>query len=328
MHARMINFVVLGGHGYTFKAVFQPSRGIRRLPMRLLPYRHLFGRAKHGPGIWIFCDLERLAPWELRLAAEAAKLLREAGFKVMNDPARAAWRYELLLRLHAAGFNEFRAWRAVDGVPPARFPVFVRAESNHSMPLTDLIETPDALAAALSTAAAHAIPLRDLLVVEYQAEPIAPGVFRKFAAYRFGERIVADHMVHDITWIAKHGNDDAWSDERYAEEAAYVRDNPHAGELMRAFEIAEIGYGRADYGLVGGKVQVWEINTNPHLPVGDPTKAPPQRLEATNLARENRLAAMRELDVEIEGSPIMFDSELFKAHWERQQPDIPEMIRE
>jgi hypothetical protein len=37
---------------------------------------------------------------------------------------------------------------------------------------------------------------------------------------------------------------------------------------------------------------------------------------------------MRALDSETAGAPITFDSDVFRAHWERQQPSVPEMIRE
>jgi hypothetical protein len=58
------------------------------------------------------------------------------------------------------------------------------------------------------------------------------------------------------------------------EVRAYMRDNPHAGWLNRIFEEARIGYGRADYAIVGGELQLWEINLNPAfvLPPRNPGK--------------------------------------------------------
>jgi hypothetical protein len=50
-----------------------------------------------------------------------------------------------------------------------------------------------------------------------------------------------------------------------AEETQYLSENPHLEQLRRIFEIAKINFGRIDYGCVNGKVQVWEINTNPNL---------------------------------------------------------------
>jgi len=265
------------------------------------------------------CDLERLAIWELRLAGDIARQIREAGanFRLLNDPARAACRYELLLRLHTAGINRFRAWRAEDGIPPARFPVFLRLESDHRLPLSGLLESADALASAIESQRDQGVSLRGLLIIEYEAEPLAPGVFRKYAAYRIGGRIVADHTVHDVTWLAKYGDEAAWSPERYAEEAIYVRDNPHAQALRTAFDIACIDYGRADYGIVGGTPQIWEINTNPVLPSGDLRKAKPLRVEATRVSKENRLAAFQAIDQPDRGPglrPLSDVLSLYRSH--------------
>lgn len=326
----MIRFLVAPGFSYTFKSIVVPDRRLRPLPVEVWHYRRAFGQETLPPGTWVFCDIERLAVWELRLAGEVARLMRKAGpaFRVMNDPARAAARYELLLRLHAAGLNRFRAWRGEDGLPPARFPVFLRLESDHRHPISDLLESPEALSAALDGLAGRGIARRGVLIVEYQAEELTPGVFRKYGAYRIGERIVADHMVHDLSWAAKYGRQEAWSAERYADELDYVRGNPHADALMRAFEIAGIDYGRADYGIVGGTPQIWEINTNPVLPAARLDKVRPERREAMRLARDGRLEAFEALDATPEGEPLHNVSEFLLAHRKRQAPDLRDMIRE
>ncbi|HEY6904140.1 MAG TPA: hypothetical protein VI216_07510, partial [Candidatus Acidoferrales bacterium] len=48
-------------------------------------------------------------------------------------------------------------------------------------------------------------------------------------------------------------------------ELEYVQSNPHAEWLRETFALANIRYGRIDYGLLDGKPQVWEINTNPTI---------------------------------------------------------------
>jgi len=322
----MINFVVAPGHGYTVNNFVVPERQLRPLAAQVWAYPDLFLQRALPAGTWIFCDVERLAPWELRLAAEVAQLLSAAGtrFKGLNHPARAASRYELLVRLRAAGLNRFRAWRAEDGIPPARLPVFIRNDGDHGLPLTRLLDTPALLRQAYEELDELGIPKRGLLVVEYEAEPIAPGIFRKYAAYRFGDNIVADHMVHDVQWNAKFGNPEAWTDGRYREELAYVRTNPHHDHLMRAFRIAGIDYGRADYGLVGGALQIWEINTNPTIPAGNPATLPPQRAEAAILSKENRWAAVEALDTPHDGGALLLESTLLQRHREVQRPgDYP-----
>ena len=326
----MIRFVVTPGHEYTFESLTNRRKRLRRFPVEVWSWRHVFEAKALPAGTWVFCDMERLAVWELRLAGEVARLMRGAGpgFRMLNDPARAAGRYELLLRLYSAGFNRFRAWRAEDGVPAARFPVFLRLESNHSKPVSGLIETPEALAAEMEALHRQGVSMRGLLVIEYESEALAPGVFRKYAAYRMGDRIIADHLVHDVTWLAKYGDAKAWNDQRYADETAYVNENPHAEAMMQAFEIGGIEWGRADYGWIGGKVQVWEINTNPYLPRNDETKVEALRKEATVTSRENRLAAMMALDGAEGGSPLALDSELMAAHRKRQNWRRRDMIRD
>ena len=49
------------------------------------------------------------------------------------------------------------------------------------------------------------------------------------------------------------------------EEREYLRNNPHEGILREVFHLAGINYGRADYSMLDGRPQIWEINTNPTL---------------------------------------------------------------
>ena len=323
----MIHFIVAPGYGYTFTPLIDPTKIVRPMPVKLWNYHQLFAKTRVARGTWVFCDLERLGVWELRLAGEYARLMREAGLRVLNDPARAACRYELLFRLHEAGFNRFRAWRAEDGVPPARYPVFLRIESDHRMPLSGLIETPEALAAELAQLAEMGVARRGVLVTEFEAEEYAPGVWRKYAAYRIGDRIVPDHMVHDVSWLAKYGNPKAWSDKPFAEEAEFLRDNPHEDALRRAFDIARIDYGRADYGVVGGVPQIWEINTNPQLSTPNLKKLAPERAPAHLAIRDVRLDALEALGTPGDGDPVAMVSPALDEHRGRQLPGRAELIR-
>jgi hypothetical protein len=51
----------------------------------------------------------------------------------------------------------------------------------------------------------------------------------------------------------------------YEEENAILREDPYRDTLRQVFELAEIEYGRADFGIVEGKPQIYEINTNPTI---------------------------------------------------------------
>ncbi len=49
------------------------------------------------------------------------------------------------------------------------------------------------------------------------------------------------------------------------EEVAYLDTNPHAAELLAYAQIANIAYGRFDYAVLNGRLQIFEINTNSQL---------------------------------------------------------------
>jgi hypothetical protein len=44
-----------------------------------------------------------------------------------------------------------------------------------------------------------------------------------------------------------------------------VEDNPHEAWLRRVCELGGVEYGRVDYGMLDGRLQLWEINTNPTI---------------------------------------------------------------
>jgi hypothetical protein len=214
---------------------------------------------------YIFSDFDRLGPWELELAARLYQQLKAAGFRVLNDPARALQRLSLLRRLYAAGFNDFRVWRVEDHERPDRFPVFLRTQAAHRGVLTDLLETPQAAEAALQGALDEGYARRDLMFVEYCAEPVKPELFRKLAGFRIGEKMIPALCVHESKWTAKYGSVGIAGQDMYEDEADIVHTNRYAAQLRPAFELADIEYGRADFGLARGRLQIYEINTNPDV---------------------------------------------------------------
>jgi hypothetical protein len=48
-------------------------------------------------------------------------------------------------------------------------------------------------------------------------------------------------------------------------ERRYMETNPHERELREIFRLARIDYGKIDYAILGNRLQVWEINTNPNI---------------------------------------------------------------
>ena len=298
-----------------------------RFELRRMTYERVLTRRRLPRATYVFTDLDRLNFWELQLAARLYAWLRRAGLKVLNDPARVRQRFSLLRTLNDNGFNGFDAWRIEDPRRPARahYPVFLRTEGAHRGNLTDLLETPEALEAAIEQALERGIPARDLIAIQYCARPLRPGLFRKLAAFRVGDRMVTSLAVHESRWTAKHGETGIASAEDYADEHASIRDNGY-GELLRpAFEAARVEYGRVDFGLVDGRPQVYEINTNPNIKrmTSHPVAL---RIESARMFDVALIDAFTVLDTPTGGAPVLVDDEalgqqrihdrwLLKARW-------------
>lgn len=263
--------------------------------IRVWSYDALFRARRLPTATWLFTDLDRLGFWELELAAHVYRELAGHGMRVLNDPARFCPRFDLLRRLHGAGLNRFRVWRPEEAAAVDRWPVFLRTESAHRGPLTGLIGEAGQLRREIDQALATGYPERDLMIVEYCAEPLRPGLFRKHAAFRVGDRIVTTLAVHDGQWAAKYGQEGIAGAQLYREELANLPVARHADVLMRAFEIGRTEYGRVDYALVAGEPQVYEINSNPTI---GRTEAHPDafRIESARVWERNFTAALAAID--------------------------------
>ena len=285
----MLIFVTHRDHEYTLTALSGP--GYSGMPThRIMSYDALFAEQDAPAATYIFCDHERLSDLDLVTAAEAADALAAAGMPVLNHPARVKIRYALLRALHDAGINDFDCYRA-DGQPrPARFPVFVRAEAMHDAPETGLLENQQALDAALQNLVAKGRPLRGLLVIEFAGEAVKPGLFRRWGVFGIGGTISLTQCVSQDSWNVKHGTMGLASEDLYRDDDDAVRSNRYADVVGHAFQIAGIDYGRADFGLLNGLVQIFEINTNPYF--AKPEPHPSAVRTATDAFAVERLMAM------------------------------------
>lgn len=264
-------------------------------PIRIWTYDQLFRARSLPAATWIFTDMDRLGFWELELAAHAYRALQAQGMRVLNDPAKVVHRYDLLKRLNSCGLNRFNVWRIGEIDAIDRWPVFLRTESAHRGPLSDLIGNAEQLKREIDRAIDAGHPARDLMVVEYCAEPVREGLFRKHAVFRVGDRMVTTLAVHDTHWTAKRGQLGVAGEALYLEELEKLNENPHAEKLRKAFEIGEIEYGRVDYALVSGEAQVYEINTNPSI--GRVLSHPDaSRIKSSRLWERNFAEALASID--------------------------------
>lgn len=279
--------------------------------IKLLPYAGLQNFRGINISAYIFSDIERLSPANTKFAAEAWEKISisDSGIHLLNHPVRSLRRYGLLRTLYERGINAFNIYRLNEGRMPDRFPVFLRGENDHLGSLSPLLDTPESLDAAIEKIG----PRRDdKVIVEFCDTSDGTGMFRKYSAYRIGDRIIPQHMMFDKQWMVKGPINLADEDFEISEERAYVEDNPHEAQLREIFELAGIEYGRIDYGILNGRPQVWEINTNPTVTGNHPSA--PKRRQVRIKFIEQITAAFEEINSRFETEvhrPVLIDESLF-----------------
>ncbi len=212
--------------------------------------------------IYVFTDIERLGPSETELAVALADRLEghPDTALILNHPVRSMRRLELLRTLHRREINNFGVYRARDRPSPAKWPVFIRDENEHAGRFSTLLHSQQELDQELR---ALGPKLDDHIVTELCNTADAEGVLRKYGAFCVRGQILARQIHFSRQWIVRVP--DLRDSGTGREELEYVASNPHQEELREIFALARIDYGRVDYSLADGKVQVWEINTNPMI---------------------------------------------------------------
>ena len=259
----MIIFFTTQPHSYTLKGLLK-SR-YRNAKVEVRSYDWLFCQSGVRAATCIFTDFDRLRHFELVITANVYQQLREAGIRVLNDPARCCQRAELLFRLHKAGTNRFRAYPAALDPRPSRFPVFLKCESDHDQDFHELIGDQSALEKRLEALRASGFPLHYMLVIEFANREHRENVYRRHTIYRIGDRMVPANPVTEADPFVKYGSPGLATEADRAASVAEIMENPHADHMRRVFEIAEIEYGRADFGFDGDTPAIYEINTNPSI---------------------------------------------------------------
>ena len=287
----MILIVTAKGYGYTHRSLYRE----RELDVAVISYADVLNRKSPHRATHIFTDFDRLASHEVHEAASHYRRLARAGIRVLNDPARFVGRFGLLRGLNRAGINQFDAYR-VDGLErPSRWPVFLRLEGNHGAPVSGLLHNKQELDQALHSAIEQGAPLSALLIIEYAAEPVRDGLFRKLSIFRIGEALLGYTCVVDDNWVVKYGKVGISPPDFFEEEYSFVADNPFTDTMREVFDLAGIEYGRVDFGLVGGRPQIYEINSNPMVDL-TPKEQRPARQESLRLLRANYIEAMNAID--------------------------------
>ena len=282
--ARRLIYVCSRDHAYTFGDLPKQLRE-HGVSACVLSYETLWGCRLLPRGTYVMTDFDRLSPSEHEIAGHLYDHLRDAGLPVLNNPRHYRPRDSLLKLLHAEGLNGFTCYLPCAGERPRRFPVFLRTIAAHRGTLSELLHDQASADAALFEAIDRGFLLRDLVFVEYAAEPQADtGSFQKHAAFRVGPHIVRANTVNDAGWMAKTGTEGIASAEQYVVERAEMDDYPHRHFAMQVFELAGLEFGRLDFGIVAGRPQAYEINTNPMMQLS---------LAHPNLIRRETLGLVR-----------------------------------
>jgi hypothetical protein len=301
-----------------------------------LTYEELFFEGAAPIGHYIFTDFDRLSRYELECAAAFADALRAAApeARMLNHPLKVLERYPLLVALHKAGINDFTATRLETGERPPRYPVFIRAEDGYAGPETELLGSDAEFDAAIEDLATRGLPWRGRIAIGLANQRSPDGYFHKYGAFNIAGRIVPHDMMFGEDWVVKvrfsdrtkgpdPGRAYGSSPEGIAEELRYIKANPHREVLLRAFAIAGIDYGRADYAVIDGRVQIFEINTNPHLPY---RASPDGRTERLAIVENGLLDAVEAIDTPLQArGRVAFKSSRPRAHnlrWPRRRLPI------
>jgi hypothetical protein len=241
---------------------------------------------------YCFADLELMSSDQLRRAADLRERLLARGCRVLNDPQRTLCRVDLNRTLVRAGVNDFTMYREHEPLDGCRFPVFVRGEHDHAGRRSGLLEDPLDVHTAIGKLRAEGPDPVDLLVVEFCDTADADGVYRKYSAFKVGDAILARHLHFSRDWHVKKADLD--HEDMLQEERDFVGTNPHELQLRTIFEVAGVDYGRIDYAFRDGRLQVWEINTNPTILIPPGRKVRrgaqgPRIVSATRAATKNVL---------------------------------------
>lgn len=294
----MLYYVTRELHAYTIDRLLT-SLETSWLPrpdfIRTTTYETLFAVKRAPIANFAFTDIDRLSGFEIDAATEIAKALTAAdpSIRISNWPHRVLGRYQLLRRLHEAGINSYNVWRLDEERAPTAYPVFIRREQDALGPESPLLKDESEYRAAVAALLESGKGLTGRIAVQYISARDQSGLHRKYGAFRFRDRIVPQHLMVADNWVVKRALTDPAGD-AIAEERSYVRDNPHAERLLRICDLAQIDFGRIDYCIANGRIEVFEINTNPQFPRARITQD--ERMIRRRIVIEGVLDGFRRLD--------------------------------
>jgi len=278
----------------------------------ILTYQQAFRKRRFPAGTYIFSDIERLTPIESEKAAQIHQVLHSrwgSRILMLNHPTRSMRRFELLRTLNRVGINIHNAYRLIEGGLPEKYPVFLRGADDHKGASSGLIDSRDKLEREIEAFIRSGKSREDKIIVEFNDTADETGLYRKYSAFFIDGTIIPRHICFSWDWQVKLP--DVSSREAIREEVRFIHSNSHAEQLAKIFDAARIHYGRIDYGLRDGRIQVWEINTNPRL-ASFVSSENPERHDAQVLFTRLLRQAFERIDRRSEAIDGFVENPLFK----------------
>ncbi len=214
----------------------------------------------------IFLDLEMQGSRQLAALVKLTEHWDAEGVPgILNHPAHVLDRYELLRKLYEEGINPQNVYLLKEPYDQCRFPVFIRHRDLHTGSMTPLLHNMQELKKYIRSFRLSSLNYNDLMIVEFVDAKNERGHYRKYAAVKIGDTVLPKHIGIDNQWHVKSdGPEWLQLDDHYEQELEYfMQQFPHKEWAERIFDIANVDYGRLDYGVMGNRPVAWEINLNP-----------------------------------------------------------------
>jgi hypothetical protein len=261
----LIYYVLPANSHHTMREFFSHEEPAFVNRFSVIDFEQLPAMRRFERGTYVIAGIERATPAMKELIASVCDQLDAAGAsRILNWPRRTLGRFELLTRLYAAGKSDVRVARGNGQLDTLRYPVFIRSERAHDGNLSELLDNPSAVRAALGSLLLEGHSLNDLMVTEFCSTADVHGIYRKYAAYNIGGRILGRSLNAGRQWMLKLETSD-FSRALVMEDQQYVMENPYTEQIAELFRFADIDFGQIDFSIKDGRIQPWEINLNPTI---------------------------------------------------------------
>ena len=215
----------------------------------------------------VFCDQERLTRGEMSaVMALWDRLEKSTSIKLINKPDKVLFRLTLHEALYRDGINSYQSKPVGDQSRKLKYPVFLKVIHDHKGALSPLLYNDSEFKRGLkkSTFPYTRYFKKDIMVIEYCDVVDQRGHYPKYASNLINGKIIPRSRRVGTEWQVNSRKQLEDMEHQLAEKA--FQDNNDEEPLIRSvFETAGIEFGRIDYGISGGQIQVWEINTNPMI---------------------------------------------------------------